>query len=552
MLNNYYTLRALAEEWKHVLAGHVVTDVFSQSKGELNITFEGEANAYMLRVSVRLPHHFVFLVEGHSRARRNVATVFEDTIGRNVTGVRIALRDRVLYLDLEGEETFQVHLYGPRANILLVDDSGKIVEAFRNDAQLAGEAAPTPHPAPRIETLSEFEHRWPTHRRSTEQAITTAFPLFDRVLAAEVMFRAGVKARHPSECTGEDKCRLFDTALALTRELEHPSPRIYWNGEQAEAFSLIPLHLFEKLREEPYDSVNAAVAVFARRMLARESFQKVYEPLERALASAAEHYRHSAEQMLEELAHESRADRYERWAHLLMAQAAGEPSGSQEIIVPDLFDEQQPVTIPLDTSLDAVSNAQQYYERARRTRQARSHAEERLVGMEQTQRQAEALLEKLRLIRTTSDLEAFRKEHAPALKHLLPQKAENGERIPFRQYALEGGYEVWVGKNAQQNDLLTFQYAQKHDLWMHARGVAGSHAVLRLPNRNAQPGHHLLERAASIAAWHSKARGSGLAPVIVVPRKYVRKAKGGAPGAVIVEREKVLLVEPGLPGNESS
>ena len=104
-----------------------------------------------------------------------------------------------------------------------------------------------------------------------------------------------------------------------------------------------------------------------------------------------------------------------------------------------------------------------------------------------------------------------------------------------------------MGKNAKQNDALTFRYAQKHDLWMHARGTPGSHTVLRLPGRHSQPSPRVLERAASIAAYYSKAQGSALVPVMVTERKYVRKAKGAPPGAVVVEREEVLLVEPKLP-----
>ena len=86
---------------------------------------------------------------------------------------------------------------------------------------------------------------------------------------------------------------------------------------------------------------------------------------------------------------------------------------------------------------------------------------------------------------------------------------------------------------------------------MHARGVSGVHVVLRLPHRNAAPGTALIRQAASIAAWFSKARGSNLVPVMVTERKYVRKSKGAPPGAVTVERETVLLVEPGLPDNAS-
>ncbi|MDX1548798.1 MAG: NFACT RNA binding domain-containing protein [Rhodothermales bacterium] len=139
------------------------------------------------------------------------------------------------------------------------------------------------------------------------------------------------------------------------------------------------------------------------------------------------------------------------------------------------------------------------------------------------------------------------KDEAAALAPFVGGQRGGVERLPFRRFDLGGGYEVWVGRNARQNDALTFRHARKHDLWMHARGVPGSHAVLRLPNRDAEPPPPLLHRAAAIAAYFSKAQGSSLVPVMVAPRKHVRKPKGAAPGAVVVEREAVVLVEPALP-----
>ena len=115
------------------------------------------------------------------------------------------------------------------------------------------------------------------------------------------------------------------------------------------------------------------------------------------------------------------------------------------------------------------------------------------------------------------------------------------------RYTVHGGYEVWVGRNARQNDTLTLRHARKEDLWLHARGVPGSHVVLRRPNRNVPADRRAVEEAAAIAAYWSDARTSRLAPVQVTERKYVRKPKGSPPGAVIVTHEDVVLVEPGLP-----
>ncbi len=547
MISNYYTLRALVHEWKQDLPGCVLADAYSQSRDELTLALGSPQQDWMLRASVRAPLHFLFRSEGYNRARRNVVTLFEPALGKTVTTIRIAERDRLVYLDLKGGLSFQFMLFGPRANIFLTQEDGTILEAFQADTELSGTKAPTPQPAPLVESFGDFEARWRTDKRTVEQALTTALPLFDRTLAAEVVYRAGVTARRPAECSEMDRRALFEAASELQKALEKPSPRIYWRGRFPEAFSLVQLRTCTPLQEELFDTVNAAVSVFVRKSLALERFRKTYEPLEKALASALNHYRSSAERMLEDLSKESRADRYEHWGHLLMASAAGEGPGRDRITLPDIFSGNKPITIPLDPARSTVDNAQAFYERARRTRQARAHAEERLIQYEEKAREAEALLARLREIDTLNDLDQFRSNEAARLSRITGQETGDTDHVPFRRYRLDGGYEVWVGKNARQNDLLTFRYAQKHDIWMHARGVSGSHAILRLPNRNARPGKALLEKAASIAAYHSKAQGSSLVPVMITERKYVRKPKGAPPGTVAVERENVLLVEPRLP-----
>lgn len=549
MITNYHTLAALVREWTPDLTGCVIGDAFSQSRDELTLAFARPDHEWMLRASVQMPLHYVFRTEGYSKARRNVATLFEPAFGCTVTGLRLAERDRLLYMDLDGGLCIQLMLFGPRANIFLTDAAGTVLEAFQSDADWSGRPAPAPQPAPIVDTFEAFEARWRTDRKHTEQALTAALPLFDRLLAAEVLHRAGVTAERPGACTATERRALFDAAEALRTELRQPAPRIYWRGRFAEAFSLVELRHLSTLEAEPFDSVDDAVRVFVRRTLAQRQFRAQYEPLEAALEAAVANDRARTERMLEELSHGSRADRYEHWGHLLMASQALVPPGAEKVTLPDLFAaDETHVTIPLEPSLSAVENAQRYYDRARRTRRAREEAEARLVETERRAREAERLLERLRQIDALPGLETFRKAEAAALAPFAGKAQENEDHVPFRRFALPQGYEVWVGRNAKQNDLLTFRYAQKHDLWMHARGVPGSHAVLRLPHRQAVPGRPLLEQAAAIAAYYSKAQGSSLVPVIVAPRKYVRKPRGAAPGAVVVEREEVLLVEPRLPG----
>jgi len=547
MIANYYTLKALVDAWAPDLIGCVVEDAFSQVRDELTLALTGVETTWMLNLSVQAPLHFIFRNAGYSKARRNVATLFEDAFGKAVTGLRLAERDRMLYLDLEGGGGFQLMLFGSRANVFLTGPDGRVREAFQADTDWSGQPPPEAHPAPIVYTFEAFEARWRTNRKTVEQAVAAALPLFDRTLAAEAAHRAGITAENPAACTSADRAALFAAATLLREELSAPQPRLYWRDRFAEAFGLVPLQHLSDLREEAFDGVDDAVRVYVRRLLGQRRFRARYEPLEKALADAQAHHARAAEQMLEQLSNESRADRYERWGHLLMAALTTVPPAIDTVTLPDLFADNTPVEIPLDPLRSAVANAQRYYEKARQTRQARLYAEERMVETAHKADEARELLEALRALDTYAALEKFIKAEGERLAPYVKQDAGTADRLPFRRFPLDGGYEVWVGKNARQNDLLTFRYAQKYDLWMHARGVGGSHTVLRLPHRNAVPPRTVLERAAAIAAYYSKAKGSHLVPVIVTERKYVRKPKGAAPGAVVVEREDVLLVEPALP-----
>jgi len=547
VVNNYYTLRALVREWRDALVGCTVVDVFSQVKNELSVGLAGAETDWMLRCSVQRPLLYLFRTEGIHKARRNVATLFESAHGERVTDVRIAERDRLVSLEFDDGRRLLWQMFGAKANVFLVSAGDVIEAAFQASEKHAGTEAPDPYPAPMPETWDAFEDRWRTNRNTTRQALQSTVALFGADLARETIHRAGVATQSPEDCTEAERRALFEASMGLRAALDDPEPVIYGTGQFPDAFSLVPLQHRAGEPVERFDTVDAAVSRFVRRRLAEQHYHRLYDPLEEALSDAAEHYRRSAEQMMEELSSESRADRYERWGHLLMAQQDAVDDGAEAVTMPDLFEEGEPVTIPLDEAKSAVENAEHYYARARRTRRSREEAEARLDETLERADTAEALLEALHDVDTLDGIKQFRAEHESDLAPFVNREDADVQRFPFRRFDLGGGFEVWVGKNARQNQELTFHVAQKYDLWMHARGVPGSHTILHLPNRDAEPGKRHKHVAAAIAAYYSKARGSSVVPVMVTRRKYVRSPKGADPGAVRVEREEVIMVEPGLP-----
>ncbi len=546
MLLTYYTLHALAAEWDASLRGATVADAYSQNRAELSLALTG-AEDWTLVAIVRPELRLLFRNPGHGRARRNSASLFETAHDRRVEAVRTTERDRVVFVELEGGLRFQIQLFGPRPNVWLIE-GGRVIESFQSGDEWQDESPPEPRTAPIVETFADFEARWRTNRKTVVQAVQSAMPLFDRTLAEETVARAEVNAESPGDVTEAERQSLFEAAQTIEADLAAPSPRILWRGASVEAFALLNLRSADDgLREERFETVDEATRIYARRRLAQQRFDALYEPLEKKLAASAQRLRRSADRMLDELANESRADTYERYGHLLMAQATQQPAGHDAIMLPDILADGSDLTIPLDEALTGIENAERYYDKARRTRAARSHAESRWESVHAEAETAADLLTRLRHLDRLPDFQAFLEAEEKALAAFLGRPGASETNEPFRRFPLPGGYEAWVGKNAKGNAELTTRYASPHDLWLHARDVPGSHVVIRRDNKTAIPDRRVIEQAATLAAYFSQAKSQSLVPVTVTERKYVRPIKGGPPGLVRVDREDVVMVEPVAP-----
>ena len=170
---------------------------------------------------------------------------------------------------------------------------------------------------------------------------------------------------------------------------------------------------------------------------------------------------------------------------------------------------------------------------------------EKTLAAKKAQAQSlQSLLDRLQEAQDFRALKEFKKEH----KEYLPvSKMEVSS--PFKVFEVEG-YTVWVGKSAKDNDEMLRNFVHKDDLWLHARQVPGSHVVIRGKGMPTVP-EKVVERAASLAAFYSKLKTDSLSPVIVTEVKFVRKVKGSSPGSVVVDREKVILVAPKGPDQDT-
>lgn len=552
MLSNFFTLRALADEWSLWLPGCVIEESYSQTKGELTISLRSPSReTCSLRISTRSPYRYMFCHDGQNRARKNTRSIIDDITGNRIECVSIADGDRQIEISLESGWIIRIDLFGPGANVYLLRPDGCVHDRFRSVGTAVGKVPAAPRSKNFPDSESVLEEGIRRESGTLEKRIQRVISVFDRKLAHELVFRfdAGMIGEDPPDAL--DYAGLYEAVTEFRGELHHAAPRIYEDNDCAVAISVVRMHSLERYSEETFPSVNAAVHSYVRRLLSRSSFDSQFRPLQSALSNYLAKSSRRLQRMRLELSRPGRADTYELFGHLLMAAQHDVPPGKDRVTLPDIIEQSGEVTIKLDARVGAVQNAEKYYAKARNTRQARASSTRRVQAASITVKRLEKLILLLETTKTLDDIKRFKKEHATELAGLIPSGRKGQKSTGFRRFELTDGFQVWVGRSASQNDELTTRVARKYDYWLHARGVAGSHVLLRLPSRDVRPPKYILEQAASIAAYFSKARTSSLVPVIYTQKKYVRKPRKSLPGAVVVEREKVMMVEPILPTQKS-
>ncbi|MCS6298256.1 MAG: NFACT family protein [Nitrospira sp.] len=237
-----------------------------------------------------------------------------------------------------------------------------------------------------------------------------------------------------------------------------------------------------------------------------------------------------------------RYESYARYGELLKANLGLLKKGQSAVSVVDYYDEQLPeLTIPLDPTKGPQTNMDAYFAKYRKFVSAQREISPRLTVIETEVQQTQAELEMIKQgtwqAPSTEGGSTERVTPAPRRNRAVDRES----RGPFRRFVSSDGHPILVGRNARENDELTFGHAKSEDLWLHARGTPGSHVVVRL-DKGTEPPPETVRDAATLALLYSDLKKSGKGDVIYTRRKWVKKAKGQAPGAVTVTQEKSIYV----------
>jgi len=554
MLTNYYTLRFIAQDLNRRLSGSAVAQIFTQYRDELVVSCEsGTAEAHV-NISCDPGRNYIVLREEFPRAKKNSVSLFKELHGAAIREVAIHPSDRQMLFHTDTPYILTVQLFGAKANVLLVKD-GVIHDAFVKRKDYAGKALEERKPFSPPHNESELHSALASNAGELLTALKRSLPSFGSEAVREMIFLSGLTPETiASSVTPEDAARLFEASRTLLADLtDRPAPRIYFDGNSAVTFSILPLKHLEHLRCEEFDSIHAAVKTFLGAARKEKSFNDEKKPLAHFLQQALTRTERSLAKIEEEEESAARAALYETSGKLLMANLHTLSKGMKSAELENIFSPaRETIRIALDPSLAPAKNAERYFDKAKKSRHRSEESGERKEELEHRRASARSLLDGLEEIDDADQYKEYLSGHSEQLAE-LGYKLERGssakreEPSPFRVFTVSGGFQVWAGKSSENNDLLTMKYAKADDLWFHARGASGSHVVLKVGTANGNPSKLAIQQAAGIAAYFSKMKNAKLVPVAMTERKYVRKPKGVPAGTVTLEREKTIFAEPKLP-----
>lgn len=319
------------------------------------------------------------------------------------------------------------------------------------------------------------------------------------------------------------------------------------------------------VRESP--SINVLLDDFYARSEWHDAMEGVRAPIRKVLQTHLERCKRKSELLQQELAVSEEAARYRLQAELLLAYQHEIYQGQTSVEVENLFEEngsETPpiVTIPLDPRFDAVGNSNRLFHKYHKLRRALTLVPDQIEQNNVELATVEQLQADLMLAETPADV-ALVKAEVQAAGYMRGKSVEKkaqkavkkgkggkqgkgkpalpGGGVPLHMQSRDG-FTILIGKNSRQNEEVTFHQASAHDIWLHARGVPGSHVIVKAAGREVP--HSTVEQAASLAAYYSQARGSTNVPVDYTLQRHVRHMKGGGPGMVIYERERTIYSHP--------
>jgi predicted ribosome quality control (RQC) complex YloA/Tae2 family protein len=563
MYLDVFTLSALVDEFMDTLVGGRIQDVLDVDQTGIGLEVYADHKRRYLYLSADPQTPRVHLL--NEKLRRGlvkptqVGLLFRRFIeGGVVTHVSQPPWERIIQFDVQGPEgdvSIYVEPMERRSNLLLVQN-GIILDCMRrvgpdeNRYRLSLPAHEYKLPPPQtgkrdpltltLEDMVGLFEQNDDPKRKTQQLLASRLLGVSPLLAREIIFRAGDDVSQKASDANPE--RLFPVLETLVKPLGKRDwqPGIVEGENGVEAYSVYPIHALSGWH--PVDLVSDAITAYYGAPVGEDAYRAAKIPVKEAIKEALTKIRARLASLERSLTDESERETLQHSGELILAYQYTLSKGQTELKAQ--YDPDQPeLVIKLDPTMTPLENAQAYFARYDKAKRALEDVPRLVVQ----NRNELAFLEQL-----DTDLDfAMSWPEIDEVQAALQTKGHwrgktikrggGGQSAPLK-LVTKDNFVIWVGRNSRQNEQVTFGKGGGQDLWLHARGVPGSHVVVKFDGRPIPDS--VVDQAASLAAHYSANRAEGKVLVDVTRCVYVKKIKGVGQGMVTYRNEEPRTAVP--------
>ncbi len=569
------TVRALAMELDGLLAGGRIDKIYQPERGEVIIGIRSAGTNYKLllcanpsfpRVHITeskaenpaTPPMFCMLLRKHLSAGK-ILKVYQHSFER-VIKIDVESRDELGELSVK---TLIAEIMGKHSNIILADKNGKIIDSvYHVDITISSlrqilpglmyenppsQGKASPLAASAEEVAGGFEEDCEASR-----SLVNRYMGISPLIAREIVHLATGSAEAVAskekwqicEKIAESFCCILDKVKAADFK-----PQLIINTETKSLMDFSPLDIsqYENMaKAEEYPTMSKAVEAFFIGKATAAGLKQRSADLTKLVSINLDRCRKKLQIQNETIAKAEKREKYKIYGDLLMANLYMIEKGVKCVTVDNFYSESgEKITIPLKDDQTASQNAQRYYARYNKEKTAYT----------ETVKQRDMNLAEIDYLESVSEAIA-KAENSDEIKQIRDELAEQGylrlrgvqkrkkeEKPKPMHFISSDGYDIYVGKNNKQNDYVTLKLSRPTDIWLHTKGIHGSHVLVKTEDAMEVP-DRTYEEAGILAAYYSRGRGSASVPVDYTEVYNVKKPSGAKPGMVIYVDYSTMYVTP--------
>ena len=567
------TVAAIVHELNEIMIEGRIYKIAQPEKDELLLTIKAGGNQYRLVLSANPSLPLAYLTE-ENKISPAVAPTFTMLLRKHIQNGRIISItqpdfERIIVIEIEHldemgdicRKKLIIELMGKYSNIIFTDNNGKILDSIKHINAMTSsvrEVLPgleyfVPKQEGRINPLEadcdEFKNIIATKagKGDLQRAISSSFTGISPMIATEICELAGISADSDTAIITSDATKTEQLFVSFRNIMD-----------QVKAGEFKPVMLYENQVPRDYCMVQVAsygadsIKEYANASLLISSFYKEKEAVSRAHQKSAD-LRKIVQTILErdvkkydlqlkQLKDTEKMEKYRIYGELLNTYGYCAEPGAKSITVDNYYTNEK-LDIPLDSDLTAIENAKKYFDKYGKLKRTKEALESLTVEVKAEIDHLESVMSALDFAAKEEDINEIKEELIES--GYIRRKGGKNVKQRFKSRPLHfissDGFHMYVGKNNFQNDELTFKVANGGDWWFHAKGIPGSHVIVKcegneLPDRT-------FEEAARLAAHYSKGAESGRVEVDYLKRKDVKKPNGAKPGFVVYYTNYSMVID---------